>query len=324
MLEVRELRLVQAIQEHGSLVRAARVLGMGQPALTRALAGLEAKVKGPLFDRSPKGVIATDLGRAILAEAQDILGRLARLDRYVAETRGDQVRDLVVIAGGYVGESVVLAAAMRMPALYPRIRLRIIQSNWADVPRAVVAREAAMGLLDLRGFDGDPGLEVEPLRPQPGVFVVRAGHPLAGRAEVDLAAILGFPFVFIGRVPHPVQAPLAAARERARAVGALHPAFPALVHESPTVLLRLVAGSDAVMGATAAIAGQALASGELVALPWRAPWTSVHPGVVRLRGGRAMPEAEQAFLDLLRSADLEIEREAIALFARLGLSAACS
>jgi DNA-binding transcriptional LysR family regulator len=268
-------------------------------------------------------VIATDLGRAILAEAEDILGRLERLDRYVAEARGDQVRDLVVIAGGYVGESVVLAAAMRMPALFPRIRLRIIQSNWADVPRAVLAREAALGLLDMRGFDGDPGLEVERLRPQPGMFVVRAGHPLAARRDVDLAAIMGFPFVFIGRVPHPVQAPLAAAREKARAAGALHPAFPALVHESPTVLLRLVAGSDAVMAATAAIAGPALASGELVALPWRAPWVSAHPGVVRLRGGRAVPEAEQAFLDLLRGADLETEREGLALCARLGLPTDC-
>ncbi len=323
MLEVRELRLVQAIQEHGSLVRAARVLGMGQPALTRALAALEAKVKGPLFERNPKGVIATDLGRAILAEAGDILGRLARLDRYVAEARGDQVRDLAVIAGGYVGESVVLAAAMRMPALFPRIRLRIVQSNWADVPRAVIEREAALGFLDLRGFQGDAGLEVEPLRPQPAVFVVRPGHPLGGRGDVDLAAILGFPFAFIGRVPHAVQAPLAAAREAARAAGALHPAFPALVHESPTVLLRLVAGSDAVMGATMAIAGPALARGELVALPWRAPWASVHPGVIRLRGGRALPEAEQAFLDLVRSADLETERETQGLCARLGLSPDC-
>jgi DNA-binding transcriptional LysR family regulator len=323
MLEVRELQLVQAIQEHGSLVRAARVLGMGQPALTRALAALEAKVKGPLFERSPKGVIATDLGRAILSEAGDILGRLARLDRYAAEARGDQARDLVVIAGGYVGESVVLAAAMRMPALFPRIRLRIIQSNWADVPRAVLEREAALGFLDLRGFQGDAGLEVEALRPQPAVFVVRPGHPLAGREAVDLAAILGFPFAFIGRVPQQVQAPLAAAREAARAAGALHPAFPALVHESPTVLLRLVAGSDAVMGATMAIAGPALERGELVALPWRAPWASVHPGVIRLRGGRALPEAEQAFLDLVRSADIEIEREALDACARLGLQAAC-
>ena len=46
MIEVRELRLVKAIDDHGSLVRAARVLGIAQPALTRALARLEARLRG--------------------------------------------------------------------------------------------------------------------------------------------------------------------------------------------------------------------------------------------------------------------------------------
>ena len=44
MIEVRELRLVKAIDDHGSLVRAARVLGIAQPAMTRALARLEARL----------------------------------------------------------------------------------------------------------------------------------------------------------------------------------------------------------------------------------------------------------------------------------------
>lgn len=55
----------------------------------------------------------------------------------------------------------------------------------------------------------------------------------------------------------------------------------------------------------------ALRLGVVVCLPWRAPWVSVHPGVVRLRG-RPLGEAEQGFLDLLRHADAEAERDAIA------------
>ena len=58
MLEVRELRLVQAIEAHGSLARAARVLATSQPALTRSLAALEARLRGPLFERGPRGAIA--------------------------------------------------------------------------------------------------------------------------------------------------------------------------------------------------------------------------------------------------------------------------
>ncbi len=150
------------------------------------------------------------------------------------------------------------------------------------------------------------GLLVEPLRPQPGVFLVRPGHPLAGRSGIALADIVAFPLVLIGRIPAAVQAPIAAARAAAREAGRAHAAFPALIHESPTVALRSLSQSDAVLPVTLAIAAPALRAGEAVALPWREAWVSVHPGIVRLRN-RAPGEAEEAFLDLLRSADREEE-----------------
>jgi len=322
MIEVRDLRLVLEIHRQGSLVRAARVLGVGQPALTRSLAALEARLRGPLFERHRQGVIATSIGRALLAEAEDILGRLDRVERGMAELRGGQVRDLSIMAGTYVLESIGMAAAMRMLPLHPRVRLKLQGGNWADVPRALHGREATLGLLDLRGAKPDEGLEVETLRRQPGVFVVRVGHPLTQLRSVGLPDILSYPFVFISRAPQAVQGPMAAAREAARAAGAPHAAFPALMHESPTVALAALRHGDAVAALTLSIALPALRAGTVAALPWREPWVSVHPGVIRLRG-RPAQEAEQAYLDLLRDADAAAEREAQAWCAENGLSAEC-
>lgn len=322
MIEVKDLRLVRAISENGSLVRAARVLGMGQPSLTRALAALEARLRGPLFERHRQGVIATDLCRALLSDAAEILDRLERLDRFMLESRGDQVRDLTIVAGAFVAESLCLAAASRMLALFPQLRLRLVSTNWADVPRAILNREATIGVMDLRGGAPDPGLEVERLRPQPGIFVARPGHPLAGRSPVDLADFMAFPMLIIGRIPPAVQAPLAAAREQARQRGTLHPAFPAMVCESPTVTLAVVRSSDALTPVTHAIAADALRAGQVVPLAWRAPWVSVHPGVVRLRNQRPR-ETEMAFLDLLRDIDAEAEHDAHGWCRAAGLSLDC-
>jgi DNA-binding transcriptional LysR family regulator len=322
MLEVRELQLIQAISEHGSLVRAARVLGVSQPALTRSLAAVETRLRGPLFERSRKGVMPTNLGRALLSEAADILGRLEQLERTITEVRGGQARDLVIAAGAYIAETVGIVAAARMLAGHPTVRVRLLTANWADVPRMVHEREAPIGLVDLRGFEPDPGLTVERLRPQPAVFVVRPGHALTGKPTLGLADIMAFPFVFIGRVPQAVQGPMAAAREAARAAGTMHPAFPALVHESPTVALNALRHCDAVAGVTVALALEALRRGDVVALPFREPWVSVHPGILRLRN-RAASEAEQAFLDLLHDADAEVERDAWAWCAEGGYSTDC-
>lgn len=323
MLEARELRLVQAIAEHGSLVRASRVLGISQPALTRSLAALEARLQGPLFERSRRGVIATNLGRTLLSEASDILGRLERLERTMREVRGGQTQDLIVAGGAYIAETLGILAAARMLTGHPMVRVRLVTANWADVPRMVQEREAPIGMLELRGYQPDPGLTVDRLRPQPGIFVARPGHPLASRPTLGLADIMAFPFVFIGRAPQAVQAPMAAAREAARAAGAIHPAFPALVHESPTVALKVLGHCDAVAAVTVGLALEALRREEVVALRFREPWMSVHPGTLRLRN-RAPSEAEQAFLDLLNDADAGIERDALAWCAAAGFSAACA
>lgn len=96
----------------------------------------------------------------------------------------------------------------------------------------------------------------------------------------------------------------------------MHPAFPALIHESPTVALAALRHSDAVAAVTVPIAAPALAAGTLAALPWRAPWVAIRCGILRPRHQRET-EAEQALLDLLRTADAE----ALAL-ARRVLSAA--
>ena len=322
MLELRELRLILAIDEHGSLLRASRMLGMAQSAVTRGLAAVEAKLRGPLFERSARGAITTDLGRAVIEDARDILARMQRLDRHLAEARGSQVQDLSVVAGSYLAESLALTAAAGMMELYPKVRVRLVSSNWAEVARAVLEREASIGMLDLRGFQPDPALEAEPLRRQPGIFAVRPGHPLALLPQPSLAAIMAYPLAWIGRTPREVHAPMVAAREAARDSGSLHPAFPALVHESPTVALNLLHHSDAVVGVTVTLAARMLRQGDAVALVWREPWLSLHPAILRLRG-RRMSEAEQGFLDLVHNADHEAGREAQAICTELGLSGEC-
>jgi DNA-binding transcriptional LysR family regulator len=320
--DLRDLQIVRAIDEHGSLVRAARVLGISQPALTRALAGLEATLKGPLFTRTARGVIATDLGRAFLADASEVLARIERMQRHLSELRGGQERDLVVIGGHYAMETLGLVAAARMLASSPAIRLRAVSMTWTDLQGALLDREAPLALGDRRGMRPDPAIEIQPLRPLPAVFLARPGHPLAGRASVTPDEILSHPLITIGQLPREVAAPFAAAREAARAAAPPHPAFPALVQEGPTAAISLLRHCDAVAPVQVALAARALASGEVVAPAWRAPWLSVHPGVVRLRS-RHLSEAEQRFLEVLREVDAEVEAEGIAWCARLGLPADC-
>lgn len=323
MIDLKDIRLVQAVAEHGTLVRAARILGVSQPTLTRSLAVLEAKLKGPLFERRRHGVIATNIARAVLAEAPSILAHVERLERSITDVRGEQHAELRIAMGAYAGETIGYRAAARMTALHPKVQQRLIPGDWTEVPRILQAREASLGLLDLRGHENDPGLLIEPLAPQPGVFVVRQGHPLTQRSISTLADILAFPLFLIGRVPQQVQGPLVSAREAARLAGTAYPAFPALLFQSPTAALEQLRHCDAVIGVTPQIGGAPLRSGEVVPLRWREPWLSLHPAFIRRRG-QPVSEAEEAFIELLRDTSREIEGESQAWFRELGLSTLCA
>lgn len=309
MLEVRDLELVEAILSHGNLARASRALGLGQPVLSRRLADIEHRVGGALFLRRYGRAEPTDLCRILSVHASDILDRVRGLERSLAETRGMQSMDLHIAAGGIAAETSVLTAAATMLSLRPETRLVAASMNWLDVLHAVREREAELGILDLSAVERDAAdLVVEPLQRHPAFFVVRAGHPLAGRADVTLPEILAFPFVFLGKVPKWLVALFAKAREAAHAKGSVHPSFPALIHESPTASLQVVLASDAVAVAMMPIVRLALQTGEIVALPWQEPWARTNFGVIHVRG-RLLSGAARSFIQVLREADTRVLAE---------------
>ncbi len=319
MLDIQHLRLITTIAEAGNLARAARALGMGQPNLTRALAAIETNLRAPLFERDRRGVLPTDMCRAVLAEAEPILRRIDRLNGQLGAIRGGQDEELVIAAGPYVAECLGLAAMAWMVALHPAVRLRLATANWAEVPRIVREREAALGVVSIADLGEPPDLLVERLRPHPGIFLMRPGHPLAALPRPGMIDLMAWPIICPGRVPHLHQGPMATARAAAVASGRAHKAYPAVVVEQPHLALRLVAQSDAITIASHLVAAQAIASGQLVAVPLHEPWMRGEWGIIRLRGHRSS-EAEDVFLHHLREADRAGEQAAPGFFAAIGVA----
>src|SRR6187549_3327253 len=65
-LKLRQLEILLAVADTGSMAKAATRLAITQPAISRALADAEQTLGVPLFDRSTHGVEPTQYGRALL------------------------------------------------------------------------------------------------------------------------------------------------------------------------------------------------------------------------------------------------------------------
>jgi DNA-binding transcriptional LysR family regulator len=65
-LKLRQLEILLAVADTGSMAKAATRLAITQPAISRALADAEQILGVPLFDRGAHGVEPTQYGRALL------------------------------------------------------------------------------------------------------------------------------------------------------------------------------------------------------------------------------------------------------------------
>jgi DNA-binding transcriptional LysR family regulator len=193
--------------------------------------------------------------------------------------------------------------------------------NWTRALAQLRDREAELGILEISEIASEPDLIIEPLRRHPGAFAVRAGHPLAGRPDLTLAAILAYPLCFVGRAPSRVLAPLAAARQAGEDSDSRHPAFPAAIVESPASALLAAQHCDAVVIITGSVVASAwLPGGAMTLLRWQEPWFCTAFGIVHLRA-RPPSAATLAFIDCLRQADRAAEADDAVLLAAVGKSA---
>ena len=75
------LRDFIAVAETGGLSQAARRLRVSQPTLSRRIAALEAQLKVPLFQRTPRGLLLTDAGENVLAGARRVEEEALAIER---------------------------------------------------------------------------------------------------------------------------------------------------------------------------------------------------------------------------------------------------
>jgi LysR family hydrogen peroxide-inducible transcriptional activator len=80
MLTLRQLRYFSALAATRHFGRAAGLAGISQPALSMQLKEMEAKLRGPLVERTPTGATLTELGRQVAERSGRILSAMRDLE----------------------------------------------------------------------------------------------------------------------------------------------------------------------------------------------------------------------------------------------------
>src|SRR5690242_21157659 len=83
-IRLRDLHILATVTQWGSMAKAASQLSMTQPAISEAIATLEAALHVPLLDRSPRGVSPTPYAEALLKREQVVFDEL-RSEEHTSE-----------------------------------------------------------------------------------------------------------------------------------------------------------------------------------------------------------------------------------------------
>lgn len=196
-LKLRHLQLLVALDELRSVVKAANLLSISQPAVSKMLGSLESGLGVRLFDRGPNGMTPTEYGTSFLGHAREVLFQLTSAQ--------EDLRALLEGRITRVALGVMPAAAL---VLVPRF---IVELEASAREVAVSVREGPVEMLmpALRNGELDflvgvlpnrplsPEIASETLYTDPFVITVRKDHPLALREEkeLDWSELRGYPVV---------------------------------------------------------------------------------------------------------------------------------
>ena len=189
-MELRQLETFVAVAEEMSFSRAAERLHVVQSAVSAGVRTLERELGTPLFARTTHRVELTDAGAALLPEARATLAGARAAREAVEQVRGGlrgRVTLGIMQATALDAVDVVgLLAAFR--ADHPAVELHVRQAHSAEM--AAQVREGRLDFAFLAWSSRRaPGLTLTPVAREPMMLGVHPGHPLAGRADVELTEL---------------------------------------------------------------------------------------------------------------------------------------
>lgn len=255
-LKLSHLRLIAAVAEHGQLQTAAVRLALTQPAASRMLAEIERIVRAPLFERHPKGMTLTPIGRVLARRAHSMIVTMHDLEGEVEELR--QGRSGAVRVGSVTGPAVgsVVPAIRQLRGHAPDAQIAVDVAPSVQLMRGLMAGEYDFVIARLTPDLRQSDFTMHPAGSEIVRFLSRRDHPVSRQKNVPLGTLSRYEWIIQERgtpVRHTVEEALALS-------GAPMPAH-VITTSSLLVMMALLVDSNAIAPVSAEVVSLMTAPG---------------------------------------------------------------
>ncbi|MGC5307932.1 LysR family transcriptional regulator [Micromonospora zamorensis] len=196
MPELRQLRYFLVLAEELSFTRASARLMIAQQSLSQQITALERILRVKLFDRDARGTTLTEIGALFVPEARAVTDRAEEAVAVVGRALRGEVGTLrlafLTTVANHLLPPVVRAVRHHLPDLH----LATESTSIAPLVQGVLGGHYDVGFTRTPLV---PGLRSRTLATEPVCAVLPEGHPLARRAELNLADLADEPWVMTPR-----------------------------------------------------------------------------------------------------------------------------
>ncbi|MFJ5295674.1 LysR family transcriptional regulator [Pseudomonas sp. NPDC088368] len=196
-LEMSDLRAFVAVAELGTFSAAALDLHLSQPALSRRISKLEAKMGVRLLERTTRRVDLTAFGRDFARKARDILNSLDESLIGLGDVAGRMSGEVSVACVPSVVRYFLPQVLREFHERYPRIVIRVMDEGASDVLSSVVRNEVDFGL-NYIGVQ-EANIDFQPVLKEAFVVACRRDHPLAKRPAVTWTELNAYDYMSVAK-----------------------------------------------------------------------------------------------------------------------------
>jgi DNA-binding transcriptional LysR family regulator len=193
-LKLKDLQTLLAVIDAGGIGKAAHRLNYTQPAVSKAIAGLERTLGKRLFERGRKGIELTPYGEAMLncgvAVFDDLRKGVEQID-FLADPTAGQVR---IACSELASAGIVSEVINRLVPRYPRIEFIVMSTDYEARFRVLEERKVDLVIAQMRQMPIEEHLQKEIIYQEPLVAVAGSRHPCAQKRRLTLADLADEPW----------------------------------------------------------------------------------------------------------------------------------
>src|SRR4051794_24773387 len=194
-VRLRDLHILFAVAQHGSMGKAGLHLRMTQSAVSQAIAALEHAVEAPLLDRTTRGAELTVYGSALMQRAQAAFDELRSGIKDIESLRDPAVGEVRIACTESIAAGVLPSVIERFSLRHPSVKLHVVQTTTHLMGFAALDERKADFVLTLlpKPFEHDltEHLEAEVLFHDRICLVAATQSSWARRRKLRLADIAG-------------------------------------------------------------------------------------------------------------------------------------